>query len=94
MYARDNFALASMMETTARLTNAYRNSKSTTMLPRSFKYYDSNAFPAPPSNCTWKFQVRTQLWQAFWTANGSYAGVDLTDGYKYLLGLGFLPTGW
>eukprot|EP00878_Enallax_costatus_P042102 GHUV01049115.1.p1 GENE.GHUV01049115.1~~GHUV01049115.1.p1 ORF type:complete len:113 (-),score=3.15 GHUV01049115.1:101-439(-) len=94
LYASNNSAIASMMETHARLTNAWLNSKSIEMLPQNFVYYDSSTFPKPPTGTTWQFDTDTQLWRAYKTIDGSYAGVDLTDGKKYVLGFGFLPTGW
>lgn len=94
LYALNNHAVASMLETHARLTNAYLNGKSTAMLPQNCVYYDSTTFPTPPTGTTWRFDIDSQYWRAYRTIDGSYSGTQLTDGKKYLLGFGFLPTGW
>lgn len=36
--------------------------------------------------------IRKQLWQAFRTSDGAWVS-DLRDGVRYMLGIGFLPTG-
>lgn len=94
LYAQDNFALTAAMELHARFTNAYLGGKSVAMLPEGYRFYDSGTFPKPLADSSWKFNMEKQLWSEYWTINGSYTGYDLTDGDKYVLGSGFLPTGW
>ncbi|WIA22272.1 hypothetical protein OEZ85_004592 [Tetradesmus obliquus] len=92
LYSASSYALAAAMELHARVTNAFAANKSTAMLPPTFKYFDTQ-MPKPPANCSWQFNMGRQLWQAVWTANGSL-NYELMDGNKYMLGIGFLPTGW
>jgi hypothetical protein len=73
------------MELHARVTNAAAANRSTAMLPPTFKYYE--AIPAPPANCSWRFDIAKQLWTAVWTANGRL-NFELKDGIKYMLGIG------
>jgi hypothetical protein len=86
LYSASNYALAAAMELHARVTNAFAANKSTAMLPPTFKYYDTS-MPAPPANCSWRFDMGRQLWQAVWTANGTVR-FELMDGNKYMLGIG------
>lgn len=37
--------------------------------------------------------IKRQKWNALNTTNGAWLS-DLNDGIKYMLGIGFLPTGW
>jgi hypothetical protein len=49
--------------------------------------------PQPPANTVWKFDVKTQVWSAISKSTGQ-AVQQLHDGIKYVLGTGYLPTGW
>ncbi|KAF6262671.1 chondroitin AC/alginate lyase [Scenedesmus sp. NREL 46B-D3] len=92
LYSASNYALPAAMELHARVVNAFAANRSSALLPPTFKYYATD-MPAAPAGCSWRFDVARQLWQAVWTANGTL-NFELRDGNKYMLGIGFLPTGW
>uniref|UniRef100_A0A383V947 Alginate lyase domain-containing protein n=1 Tax=Tetradesmus obliquus TaxID=3088 RepID=A0A383V947_TETOB len=92
LYSSDNYALAAAMELHARITNAWDSNRDANMLPQGFKFYEGN-MPAPPAGTRWQFDMQKQRWAAVYTSNGAWHS-DLWDGVKYLLGIGFLPTGW
>lgn len=77
------------MELHARIINAGLD-KDETALPPGFKFY-ATSMPKPPANCSWKWDIETQLWASY-----DKAGVkcsDLRDGVKYAVGITHLPTG-
>ena len=47
---------------------------------------------AAPEGCSWSWDIQTQKWSAYQKGGGGCG--DLDDGWKYLLGIKYLPTGF
>lgn len=88
LYRVNNYALAAAMEFHARIINA-KLSNDVSMLPPGYKFFES--MPKAPSGCAWKWDIETQLWVSY---KGSTVCSNLTDGFKYAVGITHLPTGW
>lgn len=89
VYSSNNHALAAALELHARIINAGA-ADDAGLLPPGFKRFKD--MPEPPAGTAWRFDIRTQLWYAQDKATGQNVAT-LTDGNKYLLGIGHLPTG-
>ena len=80
------------MELHARIINA-RDSGDASMLPQGFKFFED--MPKAPSGCAWAWDIRTQKWTSWTTgAGGKKFCSELKDGFKYLLGVKYLPNGF
>lgn len=90
LYSSSNYALVPALELHARIIRAYQSNDSS-LLPSGFRFGDD--MPPAPEGTTWKFDIRQQAWQAF-NMTTMQPVANLTDGYKYLIGVMFLPTGW
>jgi hypothetical protein len=90
LYSSSNYALVPALELHARIIRAYQSNDSS-LLPNGFRFGDD--MPPAPEGTTWKFDIRQQSWQAF-NLTTTQPVANLTDGYKYLIGVMFLPTGW
>ncbi|KIY93326.1 hypothetical protein MNEG_14637 [Monoraphidium neglectum] len=77
------------MEVHARIINAGLD-KDESQLPPGYRFYSS--IPKAPPNCSWRWDIETQLWASF--DKGGAKCSDLTDGLKYAVGITHLPTGW
>lgn len=88
--ATSGYALASAMELHARI-NVAAERLDDTLLPQGFKMFQK--MPPPPANSVWQFDTKTQIWSAISKSTGQ-AVQQLQDGIKYVLGTGYLPTGW
>eukprot|EP00775_Hariotina_reticulata_P012621 gene12621-12751_t len=88
LYSSNGHALAAAMEVHARIINAGRNES---LLPPRFKFFES--MPPPPAGCYWRINLGSQLWNAINTTSGAVVS-ELRDGFKYVLGSKYLPTGW
>jgi hypothetical protein len=76
------------MEVHARIINAGLD-KDESQLPPGYRFYSS--IPKAPPNCSWRWDIETQLWASF--DKGGAKCSDLTDGLKYAVGITHLPTG-
>ncbi|KAF8067393.1 MER3 [Scenedesmus sp. PABB004] len=92
LYAAGGHALAAAMELHARVTNAWLDGSNAAALPPGYRFFDGG-MPQAPAGARWQFDVRKQLWTAVRSSDGAWVS-DLRDGVKYMLGNGFLPTGW
>jgi hypothetical protein len=91
LYGTNGYALASALELHARIVNAWLDGDETA-LPAGFRFQKS--MPAAPAGCAWQFSIADQKWTAYnKTAAGQVCTV-LADGFKYLLGITYLPTGF
>eukprot|EP00879_Flechtneria_rotunda_P022507 GHRR01023758.1.p2 GENE.GHRR01023758.1~~GHRR01023758.1.p2 ORF type:complete len:279 (+),score=87.28 GHRR01023758.1:1347-2183(+) len=91
LYSSNDFALAAALELHARINLAYISNKDPSKLPPGYKFYD--AMPPAPAGTRWQLNIGKQMWSAVDTRTGAWVS-DLNDGIKYMLGVGFLPTGW
>jgi hypothetical protein len=82
VYSESGHVLAAAMELHARIVNA-KDSGDDSLLPEGFAWFSD--MPAPPANCSWRWDIETQLWASY-NANGTKCS-DLRDGIKYLLGV-------
>ena len=89
LYSEHHYALAAAIELHARIINAFERGDEKAMPP---KFRQFSSMPPPPENCTWVWSIRSQGWSAF-SSDGGKCG-DLEDGWKYLLGIKYLPTGF
>lgn len=88
LFSSNGHVLAAAMEVHARIVNAGRDES---RLPPGFRFFES--MPPPPNGTVWRINLAKQLWTAVNTTTGAWVA-DLTDGYKYVLGSKYLPTGW
>jgi len=92
LYKADGYALASVMELTARFINAWDAGKNETLLPPSYRFYETS-MPKAPAGTDWVFNIQEQKW--FARDRQTMKVVEqLNDGYKYLLAVKYLPAGW
>jgi hypothetical protein len=89
VYSESGHALAAALELHARIINAHA-AKDEAALPPGFKFFGS--MPPPPRGCSWKWDFETQLWSSY--AHNRTKCSDLRDGFKYAVGVTFLPTGF
>jgi hypothetical protein len=92
LYSQNGYALAAAMELHARIINAALSKNNETLLPPGFRFYDKS-MPAPPAGCSWRFDMRSQLWSAFNSTTGAKV-MDLRNGVKYVVGPWALPSNW
>ncbi|GBF99458.1 hypothetical protein Rsub_11944 [Raphidocelis subcapitata] len=90
LYAENEYALAAALELHARIIIGALDSDEAT-LPPGFKL--NSSMPAPPSGCTWRWDIETQKWASY-RANPPTKCSDLLDGAKYVLGAKYMPTGF
>jgi hypothetical protein len=65
-----------------------------TFTARVARYNDGKGLPAAPAGTEYRFDIAKQLWVATnKTTFQQVPGGELRDGFKYLLGVKFLPTG-
>lgn len=88
LYNSYGHVLAAAMEVHARIINAGRNES---LLPPGFRLFES--MPLPPNGTVWRINLGKQMWGALNITTGAWVA-DLIDGYKYVLGSKYLPTGW
>jgi len=88
-YSAGDYVLASGLELHARIINAHLD-KDESGLPPKFRFFES--MPPPPARCAWRWSVKTQGWSSY-RGDGSKCS-DLDDGFKYALGIKYLPTGF
>ncbi|GBF87978.1 hypothetical protein Rsub_00690 [Raphidocelis subcapitata] len=89
-FAESGHVLAAAMELHARIINA-KLAEDESMLPDGFKFFES--MPPPPENCTWRWDIESQRWSSFDAATKGKCS-ELDDGFKYLLGVKYLPNGF
>ncbi|KAI8464060.1 MAG: hypothetical protein J3K34DRAFT_526509 [Monoraphidium minutum] len=91
LYSVDDYVLAAAMELHACIINAGLDGDEAA-LPPGFKFFAS--MPRAPANCTWRWDIQSQLWASYNKVETSKKCSDLEDGVKYALGIVHLPTGW
>lgn len=89
LYSANAYVLVAAMELHARINLAGKD-KDPNKLPHGFTFFDR--MPAPPGGSAWQFDIKGQKWKAI--AKDGRIVQELNDGHKYVLGTGFLPTGW
>lgn len=92
LYNIQGHALAAAMELHARIILAYKRNEDP---PAGFKWYnDGKALPTPPAGTEWRLDLARQVWYLYdKTTFKLVPDGDLKDGFKYLIGVKFLPTG-
>lgn len=60
-------------------------------LPAGFRPFAD--MPPPPRGCAWRWSGDAQMWSS-WNSTGGARCSDLRDGWKYVLGVTYLPTGF
>ncbi|GBF89133.1 hypothetical protein Rsub_01850 [Raphidocelis subcapitata] len=91
LYSENDAALAAALELHARIINAYEDGDEAA-LPSGFKFFES--MPDPPKGCAWSWSIETQGWTAYNKTGSKNKCGELKDGFKYLLGITYLPTGF
>lgn len=92
IYKAEGYALASAMELHARIINAWDANKTESMLPAGYKFFETS-MPRAPTGTDWVFDIQSQKWYARDRITKKTVS-ELQDGFKYLLGVKYMPTGW
>jgi hypothetical protein len=91
VYSEADHVLAAALELHARIINAEAEDDES-LLPAGFKFFGS--MPKAPPGCVWKWDIESQLWSSWNTTGAKNKCSDLRDGYKYLMGIKYLPNGF
>lgn len=92
LYKADGYALASAMELHARIINAWDSQKNESLLPAGYKFFETS-MPTAPAGMDWVFDMQRQAWYARNRTTMTPVS-ELKSGFKYLLGVKYMPTGW
>lgn len=92
LYKADGYALASAMELHARIINAWDSNRNESLLPEGYRFFETSMPPAP-AGTDWVFDIQKQKWFAR-ERKSMLIVSELEDGFKYLLGVKYMPTGW
>lgn len=92
LYKSDGYALASAMELHARIINAWDSNRNESLLPKGYRFFETSMPPAP-AGTDWVFDIQKQKWFAR-ERKSKLVVSELEDGFKYLLGVKYMPTGW
>lgn len=88
LYASGGHVLVAAMELHAAIVLAGANESA---LPHGYRLFES--MPPPPDGCVWRIDLGRQRWRAVNASSGAFVS-ELEDGWKYVLGSKWLPTGW